>query len=299
VQKVLSPKFVSPALVERAKAAAERGQGTVVYRAFVRFKVQRGTRLAAAMTYSAFLSIFPLLVVALAVTAALLGSSGVQRLDRHIEELVPGLEGRFSLDNMVANAAAVGVISGVILVWSGLNWVNTARGSLRTIWRVDDMPGTFVSRKALDLLSLVGLGVTVVAVVAVTSLTSGAAATVLRWLDVEDTGAARVLLQALGVLLSLIVQTAMFAYLLAGIPRLYMPRRVLLSTSLVAALVFEATKSLLTTYVTDVAGKSLYGAFGVPIAILIWFDLTFQMLLALAAWTATRTEDELARRAGR
>ena len=77
-----------------------------------------------------------------------------------------------------------------------------------------------------------------------------------------------------------------------------MPRRVLLSTSLVAALVFEATKSLLTTYVTDVAGKSLYGAFGVPIAILIWFDLTFQMLLALAAWTATRTEDELARRAG-
>jgi membrane protein len=297
VQKVVSPTVVSPALVERAKAVAERGQGTVVYRAFLRFKLQRGTRLAAAMTYSAFLSLFPLLVVALALTAAVLGNSGVESLNRHIVEQVPGLEGRFSLDNMVSNAAAVGLISGVILVWSGLNWVNTARGSLRTIWRVDDMPGTFVSRKALDLLSLVGLGVTVVAVIAVSSLTSGAAATVLRWLDVENTGAARLLLQALGVLLSLVVQTAMFAYLLAGIPRLYMPRRVLFSTSLVAAIVFEATKSLVTTYITDVAGKSLYGAFGVPIAILVWFDLTFQMLLALSAWTATRTEDELARRA--
>jgi membrane protein len=288
-------KLISPELVERAKAAAERGQGTTAYRAYLRFKQRRGTRLAAAMTYSAFLSIFPLLVVALAVTAALVGASGVQTLNRHIDEQLPGLAGKFSLDDMVSNAATVGVISGVLLVWSGLSWVNTARGSLRTVWAVDDMPGGYVERKTMDLVSLVGLGVTIVVVAAASALTSGFAATVLRWLSIENTNAARLLLQALGVVLSLVVQTAMFAYLLAGIPRLAMPRRVLLGTAFVAAVAFEVTKGLVTTYVTDVAGKSVYGAFGVPIAILVWFNLTFQMLLALAAWTATRTEDELAR----
>jgi membrane protein len=290
-------KLISPELVERATSAAERGQRTSVYRAYLRFRLRRGTRLAAAMTYTAFLSIFPLLVVALAITAAALGQSGVQALNRRIDEHFPDLAGKFSLDDMVANAATVGVISGLLLVWSGLSWVNTARGSLRYVWAVDDMPGTYARRKAMDLVSLVGLGVTLAIVAAASTLTSGFAADVLRWLDVEGTPGAKVALQVLGVILSLIVQTAMFGYLLAGIPRLAMPRRVLLGTALVAAIVFEVTKSLVTSYLVNIAGRSVYGAFGVPIAILVWFDLTFQMLLALAAWTATRTEDALAARA--
>lgn len=289
-------KLISPELVERAKKAAARGQDTPAYRAYLRFSLLRGSRLAAAMTYSAFLSLFPLLVVALAITAGVLGQNGVQSLNRHIDEQLPGLKGKLSLEDMVANAAAVGVISGLVLLWSGLSWVNVARGSLRTIWAVDDAPGNFVRRKVLDLASLVGLGVALAVVAAGSILTSGAAAHVLRWLDVENTGAARLLLQVLGVVLSLIAQTVMFAYLLAGIPRLSMPRRVLLGTAFVASVVFEVTKGLVTTYLTSVAGKSLYGAFGVPVAILVWFNLTFQMVLALAAWTATRTEDEIARR---
>ena len=291
-------QLIPPGLVARAKSAAERGSGTLVYRAYKRYSTQRGSRLAAAMTYSAFLSIFPLVVVAVAIATATLGTNGVQSLNRHIEAQLPGLSGKLNLEDMVSNATAVGVISGVVLVWSGLNWVNTARGSLRMIWGVDDMPGHYFGRKALDLVSLVGLGVTLVVVIAASALTSGFAATVLGWIDVEDTGAARFGLQALGVVLSVIAQTVMFAYLLAGIPRLYMPRWVLLRTAFVAALIFEVTKGLVTSYVTRIAAKSLYGAFGVPIAILVWLDLTFQILLALSAWTATRTEDELAKRSG-
>lgn len=287
--------LLPPASIERIEAAAARVRRTVAYRAFLRFRVRRGTRLAAAMTYTAFLSLFPLLVVALAITAAVLGESGVQTVNEHIDRALPGLTGRFSLDDLVANAATVGVVSAMLLVWSGLSWVNTARGSLRTIWAVDDMPDSFVVRKALDLVSLVGLGVTLAVVAAASTLTSGFAATVLRWLQIEDTGAARLGLQGLGLVLSVLAQTAMFGYLLTGIPRLDMPRGVLLRTSLVAAIVFELTKGLVTSYLTHVASRSVYGAFGAPIAILVWFDLTFQMILALSAWTATRTEDLIAR----
>jgi membrane protein len=288
-------KLIPPELVEHAKLLAQRGRRTTVFRAYLRFKLRRGTRLAAAMTYSAFLSLFPLLVVAIAITAAALGESGVQTLNRRIDHQLPGLAGKFSLDDMVANAATVGVISALLLVWAGLAWVNTARGSLRTIWAVDDMPGGYARRKALDLASLVGLGLTLIVVAGASALTSGFAATVLHWFGIGNTDAARLLLQVLGVVLSLVVQTAMFAYLLAGIPRLSMPRRVLVGTAFVASVVFEVTKGLVTSYVVDVAGRSVYGAFGVPVAILVWLNLTFQMLLVLAAWTATRTADELAR----
>lgn len=291
--------LLPPAAARRIEPLAARVRESVAFRTYLRFKVRRGTRLAAAMTYAAFLAVFPLLVVALAIATAALGTGGVQSVNRHIDRTLPGLSGRFSLDDLAANAATVGVLSGLVLVWSGLSWVNTARGSIRTIWAIDDMPDGFAVRKALDLVSLIGLGVTLAVVGAASTLTSGFVVTVLRWLRIDDSEAARVTLEGLGVVLSVLLQTVMFAYLLTGIPRLHMPRGVLLRTSLVAAIVFELTKGLVTSYLTHVAGNSVYGAFGAPIAILVWFNLTFQMILVLSAWTATRTEDELARRGGR
>jgi membrane protein len=285
-------------LVERFRKISEHAERTRVYRAYHRYGVQRGARLAAAMTYTAFLSIFPALVLAIAIATVFLGDSGVKRVNDYIDKQLPGLAEKFSLNGVVANAATVGAISGVILLWSALSWVNTARGSMRMIWGVDDMPGSYWGRKALDLVSLVGLGTLFAIVIAASSLTTGFAETVLRWMNTEDSTPAKLGLRALGVVIGIVAQTAMFAYLLSGIPRLYMPRWILLRTAFVAALVFEVTKGLVTSYVTRVAGKSLYGAFGVPIAILIWFNLTFQMLLALSAWTATRTEEELAKRSG-
>jgi membrane protein len=285
-------------LVKRYRQVSERIERTRVYRSYHRYGVQRGARLAAAMTYSAFLSIFPALVLALAIATAFIGNNGVDRVNRYLDRELPGLADKFSLNGVVANATTVGVISGGILLWTALGWVNTARGSMRMIWGVEDMPGHYWGRKALDLVSLVGLGTVLVIVLAASSLTTGFAENVLKWMGTEDSTGAKLGLQALGVIISIVAQTAMFAYLLSGIPRLYMPRWILLRTAFVAGLIFEITKGLVTSYVTRVAGKSLYGAFGVPIAILIWFNLTFQMLLMLSAWTATRTEDELAKRSG-
>ena len=291
-------KLISPELVERARHYTHLGRSSSLYRTFMRFQHRRGTRLAAAMTYSAFLSLFPLLAVATALTAAVLGQAGVRTVNEHIRAQLPGIAGEFSLDAVAANAATVGVISSLILTWTGLSWVNTARGSMREIWCVDDMPGKFVWRKAADLASLVGLGLTVVVVLAASTLTSGLASHVLRWLHVADTTVARSLLWLIGTVLGIGAGTAMFAYVLAGIPRLHMPRSVLLSTALAASVLFDITKSLIGTYLSSVAGRSLYGAFGVPIALLVWFDITFVSTLFLSAWTATRTEDTLrARRA--
>lgn len=39
-----------------------------------------------------------------------------------------------------------------------------------------------------------------------------------------------------------------------------------------------------------VAAKSMYGAFGVPVALLIWINLMAKLLLYCSAWTATRAD---------
>lgn len=61
--------------------------------------------------------------------------------------------------------------------------------------------------------------------------------------------------------------------------------------SLVGAVGFELLKLLLGSYMKGVASKSMYGAFGVPIALLLWINFTAKLLLFCAAWTATPSKD--------
>ena len=60
---------------------------------------------------------------------------------------------------------------------------------------------------------------------------------------------------------------------------------------MLGAVGFELLKLLLGGYMRDVASKSLYGAFGVPVALLLWINLSAKLLLFCAAWTATQSRE--------
>ena len=57
--------------------------------------------------------------------------------------------------------------------------------------------------------------------------------------------------------------------------------------ALIGAVGLELLKLLLSSYLQQVAGKSIYGAFGTPVALLLWFNFMAKLLLYCAAWTAT------------
>jgi membrane protein len=56
---------------------------------------------------------------------------------------------------------------------------------------------------------------------------------------------------------------------------------------LIGAVGFELLKLLLTGYLQGVAAKSMYGAFAVPVAVVLWINLMARLLLYCASWTAT------------
>ena len=61
--------------------------------------------------------------------------------------------------------------------------------------------------------------------------------------------------------------------------------------ALIGAVGFELLKLLLSGYMQGVAAKSMYGAFGVPVALLLWINFTAKLLLFCAAWTATPSKE--------
>jgi membrane protein len=61
--------------------------------------------------------------------------------------------------------------------------------------------------------------------------------------------------------------------------------------ALIGAVGFELLKLLLGGYIRGVAARSMYGAFGVPIALLLWINFTAKLMLFCAAWTATPSKN--------
>lgn len=113
-------------------------------------------------------------------------------------------------------------------------------------------------------------------------------------IGIPEHGAGGLLLQAAAIAVAVVANFLLLLYLLTLLPGVEPPRRRLVVASLVGAVGFELLKLLLGSYMSGVASKSTYGAFGVPVALLLWINFTAKLLLVCAAWTATGSKEEAA-----
>ncbi|MFF3243426.1 YihY/virulence factor BrkB family protein [Streptomyces sp. NPDC002870] len=250
------------------------------------------SRLAAAITFISFLALFPLITVAVAAGAALLDKDQLKKLEDTIAEQVPGISDQLDINSLVANAGTVGLVAGALLLFTGIGWVGSIRDCLRAVWGLDDEDeGNPVLRKLKDGVVLLGLGVTVLVSLAASAFGS----TALGWsadrLGIDEGGASGVLLQVAAIAIAVLADFLLLLYVLTLLPGVQPPRRRLVVAALIGAVGFELLKLLLGGYIRGVAARSMYGAFGVPIALLLWINFTAKLMLFCAAWTATGSKE--------
>ncbi|MEU1333084.1 YihY/virulence factor BrkB family protein [Streptomyces sp. NPDC005865] len=266
----------------------EKGMRTHAWQAYERLDQVHWTRLAAAMTFISFLALFPLLTVAAAVAAATLSKKQQNTLEGKISEQVPGISDQLDLNALVANAGTVGLVAGALLLFTGIGWVGSIRECLRAVWELADEEENPVLRKAKDAGVLLGLGGAGLASFAASGLASLAVGWSADLLGVDEKGWGAVLLQVIAFAIAVLADFLLLLYVLTLLPGVQPPRRALLTAGLIGAAGFELLKLLLGGYMKGVASKSMYGAFGVPVALLLWINFTAKLLLFCAAWTATR-----------
>ncbi|MEW1721220.1 YihY/virulence factor BrkB family protein [Streptomyces sp. NPDC093109] len=265
---------------------------THAWRSYERLDRVHWSRLAAAITFLSFLSLFPLITVGAAVGAALLSKDQLDRAQHSIEEQVPGISGQLDLNTLVANAGTIGVVAGALLLFTGIGWIGSMRECLRAVWELDDgEQGNPLVLKGKDGLVLLGLGAVGLASLGVSGLGSTAVGWTAQRLGIPEGGAGGVLLQIAALVVAVGADFLLLLYVLTLLPRVEPPRRRLMVAALIGAVGFEALKLLLGGYMRGVAGKSMYGAFGVPVALLLWINFTAKLLLFCAAWTATRNAE--------
>ena len=153
-----------------------------------------GSALAAAVTYFAFLSFFPILALAFAIFGQVtkVYEDAQDTLVDAANSVLPGLVGG---DNGVPletlQAAAPGIFSvGILLtLYSGLGWLSGMRTALMAIFEEPEREQpNFLIGKLRDVLALLALGSVLVASVAVSGVATKVLTPITEWLDLGAVG---------------------------------------------------------------------------------------------------------------
>ncbi len=241
-----------------------------------RFGAIQGGPLASYITLAAFLSLFPLLLVAIAV----LGLVATERdlAGSVIEQLsLTGKAAEYvvdTLDTATKSKQSASIIGVVGLLWSGLGLVTTLETAFGAVWQAE---GRGLKDRAYALAWLVGATLLLVASVAATAA-AGFLPGPLTWLSLLPT-------LAIGVGLWLWTFVALTT-------RRGLPWRAHLPGAILGAVGFELLKIVGGVYVPRLVGSSsaLYGSLGVVFALLAWLALFGRLSVYAACLNVVRWE---------
>jgi membrane protein len=258
-----------------------------------RYTDDLGNHLAASIAFFGFLSLFPLILLALSVAGLVLAAdpaAQAQLADR-IAAAVPGLGEAIgdAIDRVVAARGVTGIVGFVLVLFSGLRVIDAASLAVSRVFRVQPEAGA-VKKKLVALGNLVLLGFLTVLATSAGALAGlvGAGADALgapEWLVRGRVVLAPVLSFALDTLLFL---TAYRVLVLRAGP----PLRDLVPGALLAAAGWTALKVFGAAYVGNQAANwdGLYGTLGGIIAAMLLLFLAARIFLYGAELNALRSE---------
>jgi YihY family inner membrane protein len=240
-----------------------------------RYGADGGGYLSAAMTYYGFLSLFPLILVALSVIGFVLAHNAAAQADwaAKIAGSVPGLGSLIgkNISSVVAKRAGAGAIGVIGLLWSGTALVNASGYALSRIFRRPEVQG-LVKQKVWSVSSTIGLGLVALIGVAIGGAVGGVHAH--SWAGVLLAIAAVIVTYALDCVLFL----ASYRVLTAGGGP---PLRNLWPGALLAAAGWTALKVAGTWYAarTVANASQVYGTFGTVVGALALLYLASRLFL--------------------
>jgi membrane protein len=267
-------------------------------RAYSRYSDRNGDHLAGAITFFGFLSFFPLIALVYAIVgyAAQVSADVRVYVDKTLSELLPGLAGQLQVDQI--HARSTGVIGLIILLWTGLGWLDVLREALHDMWmRPRGDRGNFVLNKLNDVVMLVVLGVGLLASVAISSIAASATEGGLRSIGLDGTPGVTAFVRILAIAIAVVFDTVIIALLFARLSGSGQPVRRMVRGAVFAAVGFELLKLAGSLLVAHTTGNPVYGIFAVTVGLMVWINLVARFTLFAAAWTATVVGKTVARSA--
>ncbi len=289
------PSLVSRVLA-RLRALLAWWQRTRPARANAQFGACGGGVLTGGIAYAALFSVFAALTIGWTIFMAVLGDDEELRqqvLDA-IDSALPGLvqtspgEGGLvdpSTLRLSAGLTTAGVVAFVVLLVSALSATAALRTGVRAMFAEQGGGGGLVQGKLRELGGLAGLALAVLVSAVLTTGVAAAVQWVLRALGWG--GVTNAAVSVAGVLVTFVVDAAVFVLVVRVLAGEHPPGRDLLGGAVISAVGVGVVRVLGTSVVAGSATKNpLLASFAVIVTLLVWVNLIARIVLLAAAWTA-------------
>ena len=256
-----------------------------------------GNAQAGAVTYFGFLSFFPILALAFFVVGQLsiVYADAREDLVEVIDTFLPGIvgsgSGEIPLETFEQNAATIGLLGLVGLLYAGLGWLSAMRDALEVVFETPkrEQPN-FVVGKLRDLVSLAVIGAVLLLSVALSSLVAGFSQDVLDLVGLENTPVTAVLLWLVGHGLGIAATTVLFLAMYRLLVDPHLPRKSLLYGAILGGIGFEILKSLSVFLIGITKEQPAFQAFGIALILVVWINYFSRVVVLSAAYAHTSPE---------
>jgi membrane protein len=269
-------------------------------RAFLLYLERHGPMLADSVTYRTLFSVFAGVFLGFAIGGIWLSGNpdAMQALVLTIGTAIPGLigdEGLISTGDLIQPLTLS--IAGVIALVGAVGAAIGAVGSLRMAFReLGDQPNDqtfFVWVLLRDLVLAIGFGAALAAAAAVTFFSTSALSTVFEWfgLSAEDE-AYDWATRGVSLLVIFAIDTLVVAVMFRLLSGLRPNARSLWTGAVLGGVGLTVLQELSSLFVGGATSNPLLASFGSLIALLIWFNLSSQVILIAAAYIITGIDEE-------
>ncbi|MGO3765974.1 YihY/virulence factor BrkB family protein [Microbacterium gubbeenense] len=288
-------------LIRGYQAAVRWALQLRVVRAFLLYSDSRGGLLSAAITFRMLFAVFAAVFLGFSVASIWLSTRSDlwEALVETVDDVVPGLvglDGNALIDVSalpdITSSYTAPIASIVALIWALLGGVGNVRMSIRTIAGTRHDESNALIMRAFDLLFALSIGVLVIASAIVTFLGSAFVDTVLEWLGRADNNTAEVVTRIGTVLVTFILDAVIVAWLfwlMAGAKPTFGE---LIPGSLIGGAGLVVLQQASGLFLGGADNNPLLVGFASLIALLLWFNLSAQVVLIACSYIVVTIEEK-------
>jgi membrane protein len=273
-------------------------------RAVERFFNRLGDQFGAAITYFSVLALIPVLLFAFAVLGFVLTvlrpdltnnivdafAGAVGTVDLAVKQQLVGL-----VNDTLSNWRGVGIVALLSAVYSGAGWMDSLKRAVRAQWRpgfeMAENHSNIIKWTLVNLVTLVGLIVLIAVTFALASISTALADDLVRLIGLDEIGWLSPVLRIVPIIFSVGAGWLLFMYLFTVVPEDREPWPVVRRGALIGAIglgVLQYSTGLLFNLFQYNRAASIFGP---VIVLMLFFNIFAQLILFVAAWIATASQE--------
>lgn len=288
-----------PPFVQRA---ITRVMALRAVRVFQKYSAKNGPILAGGLSLTALYSIFAGIYVGFAILGLYIDSDPQfkQAVIDTMQGSVPGLvdtgdgKGAIDLDTLFQSRILnwTGIVALVLVFVTALSWFASARSAVREMFELPQDTTFFLLLKLKDLALVIGFGAVTLLSAGLTVFSTSALDFVFGLVGIDRrTLFATVVARGVGLLIVLVIDTAVLATLFRVMSAVRIPLARLLPGALIGGVALGVLKVLGATIVGGAGRNPLLASFAVILGLLVWFGLVCQVILLSATWVSVDLTD--------